>query len=212
MMSTLVGDHPRESLTRSGETLDLAVPPDVRLRVTDEDFWRLCQLNPDLRLERTARGELIVMAPAGTESGGRNAKLTTRLGIWAEANGTGEHFDSSTGYTLPNGATKSPDASWIRKERWNALTPEQKKKFAPICPDFAAELCSPSDDKEKAREKMREYMSQGLRLGWLIDPNDGTVEIYRPGRPVETLNKPATLSGEDVLPGLVLDLKGILFD
>ena len=118
----------------------------------------------------------------------------------------------STGFRLPNGATKSPDASWVRKERWNALTPEQKKTFAPICPDFAVELCSPSDEREDVQEKMREYMSQGLRLGWLIDPSDGMVEIYRPGQPVEILNKPAKLSGEDVLPGFVLDLKGILFD
>jgi Uma2 family endonuclease len=211
-MSTSVATTFRKVRRRSGETLNLVIPPDVHLRISDEDFGRLCRANPDLRLERTARGELVVMAPAGTESGGRNAKLTTRLGVWTEADGTGEHFDSSTGYTLPNGATKSPDASWIRKERWNALTPEQKKKFAPICPDFAVELCSPSDDREMAREKMREYVSQGLCLGWLIDPIDGTVEIYRPGRPVETLDKPATLTGEDVLPGFVLDLKGILFD
>jgi Uma2 family endonuclease len=211
-MSTGVATTFRKAHRRSGETPNLAVPPDVCLRISDEDFGRLCRANPDLRLERTARGELVIMAPAGTESGGRNAKLTTRLGVWAEANGTGEHFDSSTGYTLPNGATKSPDASWIRKERWNALTPEEKESFAPICPDFAVELCSPSDDKKAARDKMREYVSQGLCLGWLIDPFDGTVEIYRPGRPVETLTQPATLSGEDVLPGFVLDLKGILFD
>jgi Uma2 family endonuclease len=190
----------------------LAVPPDVRLRASDQDFWRLCQANPDLRLERTARGDLIIMPPVGTESGGRNARLTMRLGVWAEADGTGKHFDSSTGYTLPNGNTRSPDASWVHKERWNELTPEQKEKFAPICPDFAVELCSPSDDKEDVRKKMREYMSQGLRLGWLIDPFDSTVEVYRPGRPVEALKRPATLSGEDVLPGFVLDLKGILFD
>jgi Uma2 family endonuclease len=211
-VSTLLTDHPADHLDRAGWTPALAVPPDVHLRVSDEDFLRLCRNNPDLRLERTAAGELIVMAPAGTESGRRNSKLTMRLGIWAEADGSGEHFDSSTGYTLPNGATKSPDASWIRKDRWNALAPEQRKGFAPICPDFAAELCSSSDEKEKAQDKMREYLANGLRLGWLIDPRDGTVEIYRPGRPVEILHRPATLSGEDVLPGFVLDLKGILYD
>lgn len=192
--------------------MPLAVPPGIRLHVSNEDFERLCRQNPDLRLERTARGELIIMAPAGTGSGGRNAKLTTRLGVWTEADGTGEHFDSSTGYTLPDGATRSPDASWIRKERWNALTSEQKERFAPICPDFAVELCSPSDDREVVRQKMREYLACGLRLGWLIDPRDQSVEIYRPGRPVETLQRPTTLSGEDILPGFVLDLKGILFD
>ncbi len=188
------------------------MPLDVRVCVSNEDFVRLCQANPDLRLERSAGGDLIIMAPVGTEGGGRNAKLTTRLGVWAEADGKGEHFDSSTGFRLPNGATKSPDASWIRKDRWNALTPEQKKAFAPICPDFAVELCSPSDERADVQEKMREYMSQGLCLGWLIDPGDQSVEIYRAGRPVETLQCPATLSGEEVLPGFVLDLKGILLD
>jgi Uma2 family endonuclease len=197
---------------RSGEPVALLVPPDVRLRVSDEGFWRLCRENPDLRLERTARGGLIVMAPAGTESGRRNSKLTMRLGVWAEADGTGEHFDSSTGFRLPDGYTRSPDASWVRKERWNALAPEQKEGFAPICPDFAVELCSSRDEKEATRRKMGKYLANGLRLGWLIDPWDGTVEVYRPGRPVETLQKPATLSGEGVLPGFVLDLKGILFD
>jgi Uma2 family endonuclease len=194
------------------KSVALTVPSGVILRISPAGFWRLCQANPDLRLERSARGELIIMPSVGTDGGGRNAKLTTRLGVWAEADGTGQHFDSSTGYTLPNGATRSPDCSWIRQERWNALTPEQKQKLAPICPDFAVELCSPSDESEHIRAKMREYISQGLRLGWLIDPKSGTVEIYRPGRPVETLTKPAMISGEDVLPGFELDLHGILFD
>jgi len=211
-MSTVATDLPRKRRASPGEVMELAMPLDVHVRVSDEDFVRLCQANPDLRLERSAGGELIIMAPVGTEGGGRNAKLTTRLGVWAEADGSGDYFDSSTGFTLPDGGTKSPDASWVRKERWNALTPEQKKTFAPICPDFAVELCSPSDKREVVQEKMREYMSQGLRLGWLIDPGDGTVEVHRPDRPVETLHRPATLSGEDVLPGFVLDLKGILFD
>jgi Uma2 family endonuclease len=152
------------------------------------------------------------MPPVGTESGGRNAKLTQRLGNWSEADGSGEFFDSSPGYTLPNGATRSPDASWIRKDRWNALTPAQKKKFAPIYPDFVVELCSPSDDRKDIREKLSEYIAQGARLGWMLDPDERSVEIYRPGRPVEVLQHPRTLSGEDVLPGFVLDLKGILFD
>ncbi len=190
----------------------LAVPPGVRLQVSDDDFGALCTANRDLRLERTAQGDLIVMAPAGSESGGRNAVLTGRLYIWAAADGAGVSFDSSAGFRLPNGATRAPDASWIRNDRWNALTPEQKRGFAPICPDFAVELCSPSDDRKLASEKMREYVDNGLRLGWLLDPDDGRVEIHRPGRPVEVLDRPATLSGEDVLPGFTLDLKGILFD
>lgn len=188
--------------------------PSSGLRVSDKVFWWLCGANPDLRLERTARGELIVMPPAGGETGSRNAKLTHRLGAWAEVDGTGEYFDSSTGYKLPNGATRSPDASWIVRGRWEALSPKDRRRFAPICPDFVAELTSPSDThrRDDVREKMREYLDQGARLGWLIDPDAVEVEIYRPGRPVETLARPATLSGEDVLPGFVLDLKGILFD
>ncbi|MFO0889228.1 MAG: Uma2 family endonuclease [Isosphaeraceae bacterium] len=211
-MSTAVTDQAEVTLANPDRVMALAVPRDVWLHVSEEDFWRLCQQNPDLRLEHTVRGELIIMAPAGTESGARNAKLTMRLGVWAEADGTGEHFDSSTGYKLPNGNTRSPDASWVHRERWNALTPEQKQKFAPICPDFAVELCSPSDELVDVRARMSEYVANGLRLGWLIDPGTRTVEIYRSGRQVEVLNNPATLSGEDVLPGFVLDLKGILPD
>ncbi|MEO6808695.1 MAG: Uma2 family endonuclease [Isosphaeraceae bacterium] len=187
------------------------MPSRSGLRLSHRAFVRLCRDNPELRLERSARGELIVMAPAGTESGGRNAKLTMRLGIWTEADGSGEHFDSSTGYVLPNGATRSPDASWIRRERWEELSPEDRRKFAPICPDFVVELMSPSDQRSDVREKMREYLDQGARLGWLLDPEAVEVDVYRPGFPVETLRQPTTLSGEDVLPGFVLNLKGILF-
>jgi len=207
-------ETPRRSArtAATARSIALAVPSGVRLQVSDDDFGTLCVANTDLRLERTAQGVLIVMAPAGSESGGRNAKLTTRLGVWAETDGGGESFDSSTGFRLPNGATRSPDASWIRKDRWDALSPVQRRGFAPLCPDFAVELCSPSDDRPGATEKMREYIDNGLRLGWLLDPEDGRVEIHRPGRPVEVLDRPATLSGEDVLPGFTLDLKGILFD
>ena len=212
-MSQSIRGTPRSRRRHREEAkLSLQVPQGVKLRVSNAGFWRLCGANSDLRLERTARGELIVMSPAGTESGGQNAILTTRLGNWTAADGTGKHFDSSAGYTLPNGATRSPDASWIRKERWNALSLEEKRRFAPICPDFAVELCSPTDDRKEVQEKMREYLSCGLRLGWLIDPEAQSVEIYRPGQPVEILEKPAALSGEDVLPGFVLDLKGILFE
>jgi Uma2 family endonuclease len=182
------------------------------LELTDDLFTRICAANSDLRLERTAKGALEIMPPAGSDSGRTNSKLNVRLGLWAEADGTGELFDSSTGFTLPNSAIRSPDASWIVQDRWDALKPEQKATYAPICPDFVVELRSPTDAKRKLRSKMREYIDQGARLGWLIDRIDGTVEVYRPGRPVETLTRPATLGGEDVLPGLVLDLKGILYD
>ncbi len=153
------------------------------------------------------------MPPAFGGTGARNCRLTTQVGHWAWNDGTGTAFDSSAGFTLPNGAVRSPDASWIRNERWNALTREQRENsFSPICPDFAVELRSQSDRKKKLGKKMEEYIEQGARLAWLLDPIGGTVEIYRPGRPVDGLDKPATLSGEDVLPGFVLDLKGILFD
>jgi Uma2 family endonuclease len=188
------------------------VRPRSGLRISHKAFWRLCGDNPDLRLERTARGELIVMMPAGMETGHRNACLTARLWNWAQANGAGLSFDSSAGYTLPNGAICSPDASWIVRERWEALPPEERRKFSHIHPDFVVELTSPSQEgrRSKVQKKMREYIDQGVRLAWLIDPDAGEVEIYRPGRPVETLTRPRTLDGEDVLPGFVLDLRDIL--
>jgi Uma2 family endonuclease len=182
------------------------------LRLTDEAFWKLCAANPDLRLERTARGELVAMSPAGSMSGSRNAKLTQRLGNWADTDGTGVFFDSSAGFTLPNTAIRGPDASWMTRERWEAIPEDDRERFSHVCPDFVAELRSRSDAKNDLRAKMREYIAQGARLGWLIDHRTVTVEIYRPGRPVEILKQPATLSGEDVLPGFVLDLNGILFD
>jgi Uma2 family endonuclease len=188
------------------------VPRESGLRASPKAFWRLCAANPDLRLERTAKGEVIVMAPAGADSSWRNAKLTMRLGNWSDSDGTGEFFDSSVGFTLPNGAVLSPDASWIVRERWLALPPKDRMRFSPICPDFIVEILSPRDSRSKAREKMREYLDQGVRLGWLLNPKTGRAEIYRPGRPVESLVRPATLSGEDVLPGFVLELQGILFD
>jgi Uma2 family endonuclease len=204
----------RPGRLRSGRPIPLLVPSRVRLRVSDEDFWRLCQENPDLRLERTEKGVVEIMPPTSGGAGARNANLTAQLVNWSKIDRTGIPFDSSTGFRLPNGATRSPDASWVRKEPWNALTTQEKEeKFAPLCPEFVIELRSRSDKiKKKLQRKMRMFIAQGARLGWLIDPIDGTVEIYRPGRPVETLNHPATLSGEDVLPGFELDLRRILFD
>ena len=194
-------------------TVALALPPNVRLLVTPQGFRRLCAANPELRLERTARGVIEAMPPAFGGTGARNSRLTTQVGHWAWNDGTGTAFDSSTGFTLPNGAVRSPDTSWIRNNRWQALTKEQRdNSFSPICPDFVVELRSHSDRKKKLRMKMREYMAQGALLGWLLDPFNVTAEIYRSGKPVERLAKPANLSGEDVLPGFVLDLKGILFD
>lgn len=176
------------------------------INLTDEQFYQLCQNNPEIRLECSAKGELIVMPPTGGESGKQNADLTADLVIWNRQTRLGIVFDSSTGFILPNGAKRSPDASWLLLERWEALTPKQRKRFLPLCPDFLIELISETDDLDSAQEKMREYQENGLRLGWLIDPKSKNVEIYRQGRDVEVLQSPTTLFGEEVLPEFVLDL------
>jgi len=178
--------------------------------LTDDAFYALCRANPEVRFERTAKGELIVVPPTGGESGSQNRRLTQRLGNWTDEDCTGEAFDSSTMFRLPNGAYRSPDAAWILLERWEALTPEERKVFPPICPDFVVELRSFSDSLRALQTKMQEYMDNGTRLGWLIDPKGQQVEIYRQGREKEVLLEPTSLSGEQVLPGFVLDLKGIL--
>ena len=179
------------------------------IKLTSEQFYQLCEENPDLKLERSANGELIAMPPTGGETGKRNVKVTTQLDLWNEQTELGEVFDSSTGFTLPNKADRSPDASWVEKSRWSALTPEQREKFIPLCPDFVIELVSPSDSLKKSQEKMQEYMEDGCRLGWLINRKKREVEIYRPGQDVEVLQSPLTLSGENVLPGFVLNLQKI---
>jgi Uma2 family endonuclease len=176
-------------------------------RLTEEQFMRLCQENRDLRFELTAQGELVIMPPAGSETGHRNSTLTLRVAGWAETDGTGLVFDSSTGFTLPNGAIRSPDASWVKQERWAALTQDQREKFAPLCPDFVVELRSPTDRLPVLQEKMQEYMANGARLGWLIDPLDKRVYAYRPDQPVESLDNPTTLSGDPVLPNFVLHVR-----
>lgn len=187
----------------------LQLPPILKL--TEEQFEQLAAVNRDLRLELTELGELIIMPPTGGETGNRNFEIYIDLGIWNRQNRLGKAFDSSTGFRLPNGATRSPDASWVKMERWEALTEEQRKKFLPLCPDFAVELVSETDDLEDTQEKMQEYLENGLRLGWLINPKTQQVEIYRPNREVEVLQSPSTLLGEDVLPGFVLDLEPIFF-
>ncbi|MEG4011668.1 MULTISPECIES: Uma2 family endonuclease [unclassified Microcoleus] len=179
------------------------------IKLTSEQFYQLCESNPDLKLERSANGELIAMPPTGGETGKRNSKLNLQVGIWNEQTELGEVFDSSTGFTLPNKADRSPDASWVEKSRWQALTPEQREKFIPLCPDFVIELVSPSDSLKKTQEKMQEYIENGCRLGWLINRKKREVEIYRLGKSVEILQSPQTLSGEDVLPGFVLNLQKI---
>lgn len=179
------------------------------LELSDEQFRRLCNENPDLKFELTAEGELLIMPPTGAISGNRNAKISARLFYWAEADGSGVSFDSSTLFVLPNGARRSPDASWIRLERWNALSEAEKEDFAPICPDFVIELRSRSDRLTTLKRKMEEYLENGAQLGWLIDPQSREVTIYRPQQPPEVLENPAQLSGEAVLNGFVLQLAEI---
>lgn len=185
-------------------SLTLNLPPVLKL--TDDQFEQLAAVNSNLRLELTAKGELMIMPPTGGETGDRNFEVSGQLWFWNRQNRLGKAFDSSTGFRLPNGATRSPDVAWIEIERWEALTPAQRKKFLPLCPDFAIELLSETDDVEETRAKMQEYLENGLRLGWLINPQLRQVEIYRPNREVEVLESPTTLSGEDVLPGFVLEL------
>jgi Uma2 family endonuclease len=179
------------------------------IELTDEQFFQLCVNNRDLRLEQTAEGELIIMPPTGWKSGNRNSRLTQRLGNWTDADGTGLAFDSSTGYILPNGAKRSPDASWVSRERLEALNPDPTR-FLPMAPDFAVELRSANDELKTLQKKMQEYIDNGVRLGWLLDPQNQRVEIYRPGQDMEVLQSPTSLSGEDVLPGFMLDLTQIL--
>ncbi len=175
-------------------------------KVTHEQFKELAIANRDVKLERSATGELIIMAPTGSETGNRNLGIEAQLWFWNRQTKLGIAFNSSTGFHLPNGADRSPDASWIKLERWEALTAEEKQGFAPICPDFVVELRSPSDNMKPLREKMQEYIENGAKLGWLIDRKNRKVEIYRQGHNVEILDNPNSLSGEEILPGFILDL------
>lgn len=192
------------------KSLLLQFPHNLALRVTPEQFAAIAAVNRDLRFEHTATGELIVNPPTGGGSGKRNLSIIGQLSQWFESNETlGEAFDSSTGFRLPNGANRSPDASWVRRARWDALTLEEQEGFVPLCPDFVVELRSKTDSLTVLREKMQEYMDNGAKLGWLIDPQSKQVDVYRAGQSVEVLEQPTTLSGETVLPGFTLSLKRI---
>jgi Uma2 family endonuclease len=180
------------------------------IELSDEQFYQLCRRNPDLRFERSATGELIIMSPTGSETSENNFSLYLALGNWNLKTKLGHCFESNGGFTLPNGAVRVPDMSWIRNDRYEALSKKQRTKFAPICPDFVMELMSPTDELRVVQAKMVEYIENGARLGWLINSEDKQVEIYRPsqesGYEKELLEMPQTLSGEDVLPGFELDL------
>jgi Uma2 family endonuclease len=192
------------------ETLPYRLVLDISaLDMTEDQFFKLCADNGDLRLELTAKRELIIVPPTQSATSGRNSELHGQLYIWAREDGTGKTFESFGGFTLPNGAVLSPDASWILWSRWNALTEAEQNSYSPICPDFVIELRSPSDRLAVTQNKMVEYLDNGVRLGWLIDPETRRVYVYRPGRPVDTLVEPDTVSGDPVLPVFVLDLQRI---
>lgn len=178
--------------------------------LTNEQFYKLCQVNPDIRLERSAKGELIIVPLTGGKTGRRNTKITTQLENWSNQNNLGVVFDSSTEFQLPRGGNRSPATSWVRAEVWELLSEEEQEQFPPICPDFVVEVRSRTDSLEKLQDKMKEYLASGLRLGWLIDPKKQCVEVYRQGQEAEVLYSPTTLSGESVLPGFMLDLSQIL--
>jgi Uma2 family endonuclease len=202
------GEH--ESATTSGGHAMTILTINLKQFVaTSDEFFDLCQANPTLQMERTAAGEVIVMSPAGSKTSARNAGITGQLWQWNEEAELGITFDSSGGFHLPNGADRSPDAAWILAERWNALTPYQQQKFAPVCPDFVVELRSSSDSMPDLRDKMQEYIDNGARLGWLIDPETRTVEIYEPGEEVEILYNPERVSGDPILPGFLLNMKRV---
>ncbi|HEY5381013.1 MAG TPA: Uma2 family endonuclease [Acidobacteriaceae bacterium] len=182
----------------------------VRLRferpLTDDELLHFCAVNDLLRIERDKNGELVLMSPTGAEGGGRNAELTTDLMLWAREDGGGKVFDSNTGFTLPDGSMRSPDASWVSWGKWNGLTREQQKQFAPICPEFVIELRSESDRLDDLRAKMGEWIANGAELAWLIDPERKAVEVYRPGREPEVLEGTSAVYGEGPAGGFVLEL------
>ena len=178
-------------------------------KLTAKEFVQLCEDNRDLRMEREATGEIIIMPPTTPWTGQKNFDLSGQLWLWNRQTSLGIAFDSSTAFTLPNGAVRSPDASWVSSDRWHNLSIEEQQTFCQLAPDFVIELRSLSDSLTELRSKMQEYINNGVRLGWLIDPKNKTVEIYQLGQEVVVLNSPATVSGGDILPGFVLDLSTI---
>ncbi len=195
------------TVPQSDNYLVLQMPPVWEM--SPDNFFDFCQLNSHLRIERNATGKLIIMSPAGSETGNRNFKLIQQLANWTDQDGSGIGFDSSAGFILPNGATRSPDASWIKLTKWNSLSAEQKTKFAPICPDFVVELKSPSDSLQLLQDKMQEYIDNGASLGWLIDRTARQVYIYVPGNDVKCLDNSQTIDGSPLLADFVLDLTKI---
>jgi Uma2 family endonuclease len=206
-MNDLHSDGDR--LLRALERGPLVLHAGPKVALTNDQFFRLCLVNRDLRLERTAKGDIIVMSPAGGKTGARNSNLVMQVAAWAQVDGSGVTFDSSTGFELPNGAMRSPDVAWVRRSRLATLSGEEKERFLPLCPDFLVELVSPSDSLPMTQEKMEEYLANGAQLGWVIDPTPRRVHVYRPGAAVESLDTPVRLAGDPVLRGFVLDLAPI---
>ena len=180
-----------------------------RFRMNDEEFFHFCQLNRDLRIERTSKGDIIVMAPTGGKSGRQNAKLIARVTNWAEQDASGQVFDSSTEFILPNRAGRAPDVSWVRNERWDSLAEKEQEQFPPLCPDFVVELRSKTDRLKTLQAKMEEYLANGAQLGWLIDPIERKVHVYQPSLAPHVLNDPEQISGEPLLKGFVLDVRSL---
>jgi Uma2 family endonuclease len=176
-------------------------------KLSDREFFEFCQLNRDLRLERTSEGDLIIMPPTGGETGKLNFALTALFGAWVEKDGAGIGFDSSTGFTLPNGAKRSPDLAWVKRSRWEALTQKERKEFPPLCPEFVVEIRSESDALDTLQAKMEEYIANGALLGWLIDSLEKRVYVYHSSGPARCLDDPKTLSGDPVLPGFTVDMQ-----
>ncbi|MCC5614303.1 Uma2 family endonuclease [Nostoc sp. CHAB 5836] len=197
------------NLSVATEIIPMVLQLQPAIAMTNDQFYEFCQLNRDFRIERNAAGELMIMPPTGSETDQHNFDIIVQLGIWTKQDGTGVGFGSSGGFTLPNGAVRSPDAAWIKGDRWEAIQPELRKKFAPICPEFVIELRSESDNLRILQDKMQEYIDNGTQLGWLIDRKQRRVFIYRPNIAVEELDNPKTLYGEPLLPGFVLDLSQI---
>jgi Uma2 family endonuclease len=202
-----MAQHPATPIYGFEAYLPVHVRPASKL--SDDELFDLCVRNRNLRIERAPDGEIIVMSPTGGETGRRNFLLVAQLAVWTARDATGVGFDSSTGFLLPNGAERAPDAAWLRRDRWEALTREQRSKFVPLCPDFVVELRSPSDDLAELQARMQEYVACGVRLGWLVDVDARCAWVYRQGRRVEAIGQATTLSGEPEMPGLVVDLTAL---
>jgi len=198
-------------LTTSRETAPLKIRLHPSMKMSDDQFFDFCQLNQDVLIERNCQGELIFMSPTSAEGEERNFNLVGQLWFWTKKNGTGVGFGSSGGFTLPNGAVRSSDAAWIEKERWLKTDPDLRKRFAPICPNFVVELRSQTDSLQILQEKMQEYIDNGAKLGWLIDPIQQKVYIYQPHTNVEELDHPQSIDGGNILPEFILELQDLGF-